>query len=66
MESQSQNPEFRNNPENFHPCICRMIYLEHIPQKLACLLFFPILIFQEWSLSVEHDLDYTVFLVGSC
>ena len=20
MESQSQNPEFRNNPENFHPC----------------------------------------------
>ena len=21
MESQSQNPEFRNNPENFHPCL---------------------------------------------
>ena len=21
MESQSRNPEFRNNPENFHPCI---------------------------------------------
>ena len=21
MESQSQNPEFRNNPENFHPCV---------------------------------------------
>ena len=21
MESQSQNPEFRNNPESFHPCI---------------------------------------------
>ena len=21
MESQSQNPEFRINPENFHPCI---------------------------------------------
>ena len=21
MESQPQNPEFRNNPENFHPCI---------------------------------------------
>ena len=20
MESQSQNPEFRINPENFHPC----------------------------------------------
>ena len=21
MESQPQNPDFRNNPENFHPCI---------------------------------------------
>ena len=20
VESQPQNPEFRNNPENFHPC----------------------------------------------
>ena len=25
MESQPQNPEFRNNPENFHPCICLSI-----------------------------------------
>ena len=23
MESQPQNPEFRNNPENFHPCVLR-------------------------------------------
>ena len=22
MESQPQNPEFNNNPENFHPCTC--------------------------------------------
>ena len=22
MESQPRNPEFRNNPENFHPCVC--------------------------------------------
>ena len=21
MESQPQNPEFRNNPESFHPCV---------------------------------------------
>ena len=21
MESQPHNPEFRNNPENFHPCM---------------------------------------------
>ena len=25
MESQPQNPEFRNNPENFHPCIPKSI-----------------------------------------
>ena len=24
MESQPQNPEFRNNPQNFHPCIHRV------------------------------------------
>ena len=22
MESQPQNPKFRNNPENFHTCLC--------------------------------------------
>ena len=22
MESQPQNPEFKNNPEHFHPCEC--------------------------------------------
>ena len=21
MKSQPQNPEFKNNPENFHPCV---------------------------------------------
>ena len=25
MESQPQNPEFRNNPENFHPCIKKIM-----------------------------------------
>ena len=25
MESQPQNPEFRNNPENFHPCIKKQV-----------------------------------------
>ena len=24
MESQPQNPEFRINPENFHPCFCEV------------------------------------------
>ena len=25
MESQPQNPEFRNNPENFHPLYCAFL-----------------------------------------
>ena len=28
MESQPQNPDFRNNPENFHPCLThRFIFI---------------------------------------
>ena len=29
MESQSQNPEFRTNPENFHSClfVCLLLYV---------------------------------------
>ena len=37
MESQPQNPEFRNNPENFHPCRRNRVSLWKwsifIPQK---------------------------------
>ena len=29
MESQPQNPEFRNNPENFHPCDHGIFFLSH-------------------------------------
>ena len=28
MESQPQNPEFKNNPENFHPCI-QVLEMKH-------------------------------------
>ena len=31
MESQPQNPEFRNNPENFHPCIYNMKQCSVVP-----------------------------------
>ena len=33
MESQPKNPEFRNNPENFHPCIYNKL-LEHNLQSI--------------------------------
>ena len=28
-ESQPQNPEFRNNPEKFHPCLCSLSNWNH-------------------------------------
>ena len=37
MESQPQNPEFRNNPENFHPC--KMHLLPRIDSSIEGLLF---------------------------
>ena len=56
MESQPQNPEFRNNPENFHACLCP-------PGKFSCFLssvdfskYFFLLqnFFQEYHLSVKQ------------
>ena len=40
MESQPQNPEFRINPENFHPCMKGLIFhLKHLlAQDMACLI----------------------------
>ena len=35
MESQPQNPEFSNNPENFHPCILTVITLSHIHEPVS-------------------------------
>ena len=32
MESQPQNPEFRNNPENLHPCTPDAGYSEIIKE----------------------------------
>ena len=32
MESQPQNPEFRNNPQNFHPCTS--LPASHTPSSL--------------------------------
>ena len=37
MESQPQNPEFRNNPENIHPC-------ELIENKLTNLPYYKIIV----------------------
>ena len=44
MESQPQNPEFRNNPENFHSCLLDMsawpfirdIFANVMSTKISC------------------------------
>ena len=58
MESQPQNPEFRNNPENFHPCeqvylitprkqvfLCRGPFNDHVC-LFDLILYVPSTIFQ--------------------
>ena len=35
MESQPQNPEYKNNPENFHPCISKRHF--HIANQMISL-----------------------------
>ena len=35
MESQPQNPEFRNNPENFHPCIYHNLQCAYITRVMV-------------------------------
>ena len=48
MESQPQNPEFRINPENFHPCMLQFLTKKKVR--------FPIL----WKIRyiVSHSIFY--------
>ena len=39
MESQPQNPEFRNNPENFHPCIMKVEQNKNFKYPIFCLVW---------------------------
>ena len=43
MESQPQNPEFRNNPENFHPCIMYNLQIGNINPYKPYILFVGLL-----------------------
>ena len=36
MESQPQNPEFRHNPENFHPCYLKTWVMKNVPTIAVC------------------------------
>ena len=42
MESHPQNSEFRNNPENFHPCNCKFsagLSLSSVKRLILCLYY---------------------------
>ena len=40
MESHPQNPEFRNNPENFHPCGYQTERMKQSPTTCTISLFY--------------------------
>ena len=67
MKSQPHNPEFRNNPENFHPCGFTFV-LVHLPagcQGMARTvnLVFPVHIYF-WLYVTDRDRVYKMFLNG--
>ena len=70
MESQPQNPEFRNNPENFHPCAYGIKSILHmyccgtrkshpstriICQKRGSAEFLAKLFWSEGGISLSHN-----------
>ena len=59
MESQPQNPEFRNNPENFHPSICSKASFKKATadksRKATCLNFGPSLYLHLYFLYVSGE-----------
>ena len=57
MESQPQNPEFRNNPEKFHPCILRGYRLEFKNNNLSQKIDFVL----ENSAGADEMPPYVVF-----
>ena len=68
MESQPQNSEFRNNPENFHPCSCvrtRVCVSHSLVCDCRCFLSY---LNQEdtnrdTSCQCNHGVAFTLFLV---
>ena len=52
MESQPQNPEFRNNPENFHPCLRKAIV--NIVLLRLCMNALTMLIAESSSTNCKH------------
>ena len=59
MESQPQNPEYRINPENFHPCIFTNLCWKFLP-----IWTFPEIIFYASKFdSSSYHLDPSQFVI---
>ena len=58
MESQPQNPEFRNNSENFHPCACNHVKLRIY--RIVPVMTMETSLFMEYLCEIAMDLNYSV------
>ena len=57
VESRPQNPEFRNDPENFHPCIYTATR-PHGHYRQGCTLYTPGCRMKAYNLSNHFKLNY--------
>ena len=69
MESQPQNPEFRNNPENFHPCylprhICLNIYSNQYTVDMNLILLVQLK--ENLSHVFSHFIGFLLLLIYCC
>ena len=43
MESQPQNPEFRINPEHFHPCFTPKVHIKQLFESKIVIFFLSVI-----------------------
>ena len=43
METQPQNPEFRINPENFHPCFMPKVHIKQLFESKIVIFFLSVI-----------------------
>ena len=70
MESQPQNPKFRNSPENFHPCTCvagdlvNISPFEKMAQNLSKTTSGPVPSRNQVDLAIDIPKNFILFTCG--